>query len=416
MMTMMIKLRNRLFGRNFGNNIFKRATGERAVSLLPILVVIGGLWISACTTSGDLRVATNAPATSSLPSKSPTQNHTQTPQPLPTTTPISAGEFVVHPPIIGAEPTPGGVGIIPVDDPLYPLSIDYLANRTYGDAAFGASTLTIQERLESPPGFARALFTYLSDGLTIYGYMNIPAGEGPFPVVIFIHGYVEARKYETLDYSTRYTDDLARRGVIVIHPNLRGYPPSDNGPDYFETGKAIDILNLAAIVQRDAGKTGLLLQADPDKIAVWGHSTGGGVAIRVVTINMPSLTGSGPAIKAAILYAPMSGDEAKNAYRTYYTFSGQTRWQFEFTVPEEELLPISPVYHYDRIEAAVQIHHGAQDTLVPIEWSQETCATMQDAGVIVECYDYRTQTHNFCCDSYQWMLDRIITFLDVHLP
>ena len=382
-----------------------------------------------CAAPEDLRVATKPP---------PAREQTNTPTPIqppatsepPTPTTIVAGEFQVHPPVIGNPEPEGEAWKLPSDplvlvsseddelreeDPLYPFSIEYLASRTYGDATYGASTLTFLERLESPYGFSRALITYLSDGLTIYGFMNIPSGKGPFPVVIFIHGYVEAAKYKTLDYSVRYADDLARRGFIVIHPNLRGYPPSDSGPDYFEIGKAIDVLNLVGIVQRQAGKTGLLLQADPDRIAVWGHSTGGGIAIRVAAINLPSLTGPGPAVKAAILYAPMSGDETLNAYRTFYTFSGQTRWKYEITIPPEQLGPISPVYHYDRIEAAVQIHHGRQDHLIPVEWSHETCSQMKEAGVTVECYDYRTQTHNFCCDSYQWMLDRIVSFLGIYM-
>jgi uncharacterized protein len=398
----------------------ERRSRDRITRVMILYACVIGL--TACESLQQLRVATTqaTPFTEkSIPI--PTQEQTTTPNILPTSTPIIAGAFEVQAPIIGITPVSDGEGTSSptenqLDDPLYSLSIEYLASRTYGDATYGASTLIIEKRLESPPGFARALVTYLSDGLTIYGFMNIPAGEGPFPVVIFIHGYVEDEKYETLDYSVRYADDLARRGFIVIHPNLRGYSPSDNGPDFFETGKAIDILNLVAIIQREAGKSGPLVQANPNQIAVWGHSTGGGIAIRIVTINMPSLTDPGPAVKAAILYAPMSGDESKNAYHTYYAFSGQTRWNFEITVSPEDLLPISPVYHYDRIEAAVQIHHGQKDSLIPIEWSRETCAKMQDAGVTVECYDYRTQTHNFCCDSYQWMLDRIVAFMDIYLP
>jgi dipeptidyl aminopeptidase/acylaminoacyl peptidase len=377
--------------------------------------------LAACTPPEELRIATAGPFEPEIENTARITTTDSAAPPTPTSTPLVAGEFEVQSPLIGIPSNSDGEGTASAsgdhaDNPMYPLSIEYLASRTYSDATYGASTLTIEKRLESPPGFARALITYLSDGLKIYGFMNIPAGEGPFPVVIFIHGYVEARKYETLDYSVRYADDLTRKGFIVIHPNLRGYPPSDNGPDYFDIGKAIDVLNLVAIIQREAGKNGILVQANPNQIAVWGHSTGGAIALRVVTINLPSLTDSGPAVKAAILYAPMSGDEAKNAYHTFYTFSGQTRWQYEITIPPEELTSISPAYHYDRIEAPVQIHHGLQDTLIPIEWSRETCAQLQEAQVTVECYDYRTQTHNFCCDSYQWMLDRIVAFLDIYLP
>jgi dienelactone hydrolase len=393
------------------------------LKLLWVVVLLG-----SCFPQDELRVATPT-----LLINITTQNPNKTTSPpasqsngLETPTPYIVGNFVTAPIIFNTLPVPGTLPTTtPVtgefasledssvgEENLSAISIAALASRTYGQ---DAGTLTFESTLENTGGFTRVLFSYPSDGLKIYGFINIPLGLGPFPVVIFVHGYVNPVLYETLDYSVRYADDLARRGLIVVHPNLRGYPPSDNGPDLFETGKAIDVLNLATLIQRDAGTPGLLEQANPDKIALWGHSTGGGIAIRAVTVNLPSATGPGPTIKAAILYAPMSGDEAKNAYRSYYVFT-QPRWEYEVSLPVEALQPISPAFFYDQIEAAVQVHHGALDELVPIEWSRETCAQMQEAGVTVECYEYRTQAHNFCCDSYKWMLDRLVSFLFVHMP
>lgn len=385
-----------------------------------------GLWLVlflvSCQSQDKLRVATtenipNNNLTAPQKTNTPNPDPTSSPSLSPTDTPRIVGDFSVAPFIVKTLPAetpapttvaiPGGGG-----DPLAALSIEALAARPYGQ---DGGTLTFESTLENTGGFSRYLISYPSDGLKIYGFINIPDGIGPFPVVIFLHGYVNAVQYETLDYSVRYTDDLARRGFIVIHPNLRGYPPSDNGPDLFDTGKAVDVLNLVALIQRDAGKTDLLTQANPNKIALWGHSTGGGIAIRVATIDMPSATGPGPAVKAVILYAPMSGDEAKNAYHNYYVFT-QPRFEYEASLPPDMLLPISPATYYARIEVPVQIHHGAADKLIPIEWSRETCKAMQAAGVTVECYEYRTQTHNFCCDSYQWMLDRLVSFLFVYMP
>lgn len=390
-----------------------------------------GIWLvfflASCTLTENMRVATTETPINNA-NIIPTKNATSTPLAdlslRETPQPQVVGNFTLEPIIINtlpvatisqtppagdtpsAENLPNGAG-------LADLSIEALAQRAYGQ---DAGTLTFESTLENTGGFVRTLFIYPSDGLKIYGFLNIPPGPGPFPVVIFLHGYVNPLLYETLDYSMRYADDLARRGFIVIHPNLRGYPPSDGTEtDPFDVGKTIDVLNLVALIQRDAGKTGLLLQANPDKIALWGHSSGGGIAIRAITVNMPSLTGTGPAIKAAILYAPMSGDEAKNVYRNYYVFT-QPRWEYEINLPADALIPISPVNFYDRIEAAVQVHHGAVDKLIPIEWSRETSSQMQAAGVTLEYYEYRTQTHNFCCESYKWMLDRLVTFLFVHMP
>jgi dienelactone hydrolase len=88
--------------------------------------------------------------------------------------------------------------------------------------------LTIEYLWERKEEFSRYYITYTSDGLTIHGFVDVPHGDGPFPVVIALHGYIPASEYETLDYSTRYADSIARKGYIVLHPNMRNFPPSDS--------------------------------------------------------------------------------------------------------------------------------------------------------------------------------------------
>ena len=130
-----------------------------------------------------------------------------------------------------------------------------------------------------------------------------------------------------MDYTTRYADSLARAGFLVIHPNLRGYPPSDDGDNRFRVGMAIDVLNLIAIIKDQAGKPGALENADPQAIGLWGHSMGGGVATRVLTVS--------PDVDAAVLYGAMSGDEHKNYERIFNYFSSGTRGIEELQAPEE---------------------------------------------------------------------------------
>jgi dienelactone hydrolase len=141
---------------------------------------------------------------------------------------------------------------------------------------------------------------YDSDGLNIHGYVNVPKGKGPFPVIIALHGYIPADDYETLDYSTRYADSIARKGYIVLHPNLRNFPPSDSTGrmrDYM-AGYTVDVMNLLAYVRQMAGKEGIFRNADVSRLGIWGHSLGGGVALRVVSIV--------PEIRAAVLYGAVS--------------------------------------------------------------------------------------------------------------
>ncbi len=289
----------------------------------------------------------------------------------------------------------------PTPDPYQGLRVDELAARAYG-----GGMLEVVQEMERTPAFTRYLISYPSDGLTIYGFMNVPAGEGPFPVIIALHGYVNPAAYYTLDYTTRYADALARAGYLVLHPNLRGYPPSDTGDDRFRIGMAVDVLNLIALVQLYGGRPGALEQADRDAIGLWGHSMGGGIALRVLTASAY--------VDAAVLYAAMSGDEVEN-YRKILEWSNGTRGHEELATPPDVLQLISPIFHLDHIEAAVSVHHGTNDDQVPVEWSEDLCTRLEALGKLVECQIYAGQPHTFVGEGDALFVERTIAFFDAHL-
>jgi dipeptidyl aminopeptidase/acylaminoacyl peptidase len=280
--------------------------------------------------------------------------------------------------------------------PFSHLTINSLANRT-----FGGGEVTIQETMAVYDLFTRFLVSYPSDGLEIYGFLNVPHGDGSFPVVIAIHGYIDPTAYDTLDYTTRYADALARAGFVVLHPNLRGYLPSELGENLFRVGMAADVLNLAQIVRETAGNVGALEKVNPDQIGLWGHSMGGGITLRSITID--------PNLKAAVLYGSMSGDEIQN-FKKIYEWSEGARGIEELAIEPIYLDEISPINFLDRIQAAVSIHHGEADTLVPPEWSDELCLRLNEIQARVTCYTYPDQPHTFYGEGDQLLIDRMISF------
>jgi dipeptidyl aminopeptidase/acylaminoacyl peptidase len=311
-----------------------------------------------------------------------TATATPTPTPIPTSTPTPTATPTATP-----SPTP---------DPYTEFTIANLSSREYG-----GGELQAQETLAVSDAFTRTLITYPSDGLTIYGFVNVPVGEGPFPVIVAVHGYVDPEIYTTLDYTTRYADGLARAGYLVVHPNLRNFPPSDEGEMLFRVGGAIDVLNLLAIIQQTGGQPGLLQQADPGRIGLWGHSMGGGISLRAITVDQ--------SIGAAVLYGSMSGDERQN-YEKILEWSGGERGDEELSTPDEALQRISPIFHLERIQAAVSIHHGDEDATVPLEWSLDLCDQLQELHKSVECFTYPGQPHTFLGEGDQLFVQRVESF------
>ena len=299
-----------------------------------------------------------------------------------------------------SKPTSQGLAqaITPTPDPYVHLTIDYLASRNYG-----GGELQIADTLQQTSLYTRYLIRFPSDGLNIYGFMNVPEGQGPFPVIIALHGYIDPAEYQTLDYTTGNADAVARAGYLVIHPNLRGYLPSDSGPNLFRVGMAEDVLNLIAILKEQAGRPGPLEFANPQAIGLWGHSMGGGISTRVIAVSAD--------VAAAVLYGAMSGDEKRN-FEAIYGWSEGQRGLEELNVPALVLERISPVYFLDRIQAAVSIHHGGSDELVPLEWSLEMCERLEDLGKTVECFTYPGQPHTMYGESEDLFNQRVIEFYD----
>jgi dipeptidyl aminopeptidase/acylaminoacyl peptidase len=133
---------------------------------------------------------------------------------------------------------------------------------------------------------------------------------------------------------------------------------------------------------------------------------GGGISTRAITVD--------PDIKAAVLYGAMSGDEEQN-FRKILEWSDGQRGQEELQVPPEALARISPIHHLDRIEAAVSVHHGESDELVPEDWSIDLCQRLSAIGKTVECFTYPGQPHTFYGEGDQLFIRRMIAFFDRHL-
>ncbi|MCS6774508.1 MAG: alpha/beta fold hydrolase [Thermoflexales bacterium] len=249
--------------------------------------------------------------------------------------------------------------------------------------------------------FTRTLIRFDSDGLSVYGFMNTPRGRGPFPVVIVLHGYVNPRTYRTpYAYTQRYADALAREGFLVLHPDYRGHGRSEGvaeGVDnLFRVGYAVDVLNLAAHARR-------LPNVNPDAIGLFGHSMGGGIAQRVIAVDRD--------IKAVVLYGSMSGDERLNIERIRNVFR-RVPMMPEDAVPLELWSAISPITYLADVQAAIEIHHGARDLQVPIEWSRDLSQRLSALGKPVTLFEYPEAGHILRGQDYATMMHRVTDFFN----
>ncbi|HEX2994989.1 MAG TPA: alpha/beta fold hydrolase, partial [Anaerolineales bacterium] len=286
---------------------------------------------------------------------------TMTPSPVPTMT-------------FTPSPTPT------VEELIFPYTIEGLRRHDYK-----SGKIHIQKELEDENQFYTSyLIDYPSDGLTITGVMQIPVGEGPFPVIVMNHGFFARSVYNTGDGTDRVSPYLAEHGYITIAPDYRSWGKSDAGESFFYSGLVIDVINLIKAIPS-------LSKADPERIGIWGHSMGGGVTMKVLTalggrvISSDSEKRTETTIRAAVLYSPVSADDADMIERWGMgcfgdiaagelvegcnssdiipeTLPRNLQDAYRFAASDADTLKkISSIYHLNYVDVPIQIHYGAED-------------------------------------------------------
>jgi dipeptidyl aminopeptidase/acylaminoacyl peptidase len=291
-----------------------------------------------------------------------------------------------------------------------PYTIETLRAREYGTEG----AIEILNVIEETQHFTRYLIAYRSDGLRITGMLNLPKGEGPFPVVILNHGYYPLDVYQTGNGSKLAADYLANHGFLTIAPDFRSHAGSDDATNFFRAGHVIDTLNLIPLAQK-------LPQAQPGKVGMWGHSNGGAITAKVITVS--------DQIAAAVIYAPASSNIVED-YQFRVERAGRrapsstpratiSRVTTEFPVTPQQAPDLyerlSPLPYLNYVSAAVQIHWGTADETVPYKWPGDLRDGLRAAGKQVEYFEYEGQPHSFTGAANQLYLQRIAEFFGRHL-
>lgn len=274
---------------------------------------------------------------------------------------------------------------------------------------FDGRDLSVGKVFERHSAYTRYAISYKSGELTISGIMNVPVGNGPFPVLILNHGYIDPAIYTNGRGLRREQDYLARQGFVVIHPDYRNHAESsrvDEGDLENRLGYVEDVINAVYAIRASE-----LSYFDKDNIGMLGHSMGGGIA-QTIAVAQPDL------VKAIVLYAPVSMDYRDSYYKYMKNDSVRAARVVErYGAPDQGSLvwdAISPKTYIDRITVPVTLFQGTLDDSVPKNWSDATAELFKANGKEMEYIVYEGEAHEF---GPKWtdFMTRSATFFREHL-
>jgi len=247
------------------------------------------------------------------------------------------------------------------------------------------------------PAFREITWTG-KDGLEIQGWLLLPqdqqANQKPWPMLTFAHG---GPLYAVIDEFAGYfhgwpypLEALVQRGIAIFIPNYRGShtfgvefsqpSPQDGAPvDDIVTG----IRNLI--------KIGL---ADPERLAIAGHSHGAWLAPLVMTREKIFQVGSfAEVMQNALLIYMMTPDSFNRIFHDPDTGFGESLYD-----NPQRYIDLSADLHFQGLNTAVLFEAGSEHMAIPMMGSPKAA---KRAGMPTEFVVYPKTAHNPTLPSIQ---------------
>ena len=189
------------------------------------------------------------------------------------------------------------------------------------------------------------------DGKKIHGYMTVPKGKPPFPLVVIPHGGPFVA--ETIGYD-EWGQLLANNGFLVLQPQYRG--SRKYGQEYYQSA-FINGGQGGYKMQDDKDDGALHLvkegMADPNRLAMFGWSYGGYAAL-VAAARTPQIyqcVVAGAAVSDPLMQVGYYSDRMEGASK----IEQLSMWEDS----------VSPIEVVDKVNVPLLLIHGSVDQRVP---------------------------------------------------
>jgi dipeptidyl aminopeptidase/acylaminoacyl peptidase len=243
------------------------------------------------------------------------------------------------------------------------------------------------------------------DGEQVPVFLFKPEGEGPFPVVLTVHGGPESQWLPFFSQSAGpITQYLVSRGYAVAAPNMRG------STGYGKRYEHLDDVELRLDSVRDLAELHAWLSEQPgidgSRAVVHGGSYGGYMVLAALAFH-PELWAAG------ISFVGLSNLVTFLENTSEYRRAAREREYGSLATDRELLERISPARRVDAIRAPLFLEHGRNDPRVPVSESEHIHAALTERGIRCELVIYEDEGHSIEKVANRIdVLERVAAFLD----
>ena len=210
------------------------------------------------------------------------------------------------------------------------------------------------------------------DGREIPAWVYEPAGEGPHPVIVYIHGGPEGQYRPGFSSTFQYW--VNELGAAVIAPNVRG--SSGYGKDYVRLDNGMkrkdSVKDIGALLDWIGGRAAF----DSDRVVVYGGSYGGYMVLASAVDYSDRLAGAVDIVGISnfVTFLENTKGYRRDLRRAEY---GDER-DPEMRAYLEEIAPLNQA---DKIRVPLFIIQGANDPRVPASEAEQMLEAARENGV-----------------------------------
>jgi uncharacterized protein len=233
--------------------------------------------------------------------------------------------------------------------------------------------------------YSEITFENKTDSLLLAGMLMLPKGEGPFPVVVFIHG--SGPSYRNSVWYISVSKYLISNGIAVVLPDKRGCEKSEGewiGADFEQL--ANDVLSAVEYVKKQN-------TFSYSGIGILGMSQGGWIAPVAANQSddidfVATMSGATVSTDEQLVFEEINNIEPYT-YRFIAKLIAPLTAQRISKMPHQKALAgFDPIPYWKKISVPVFVGYGGNDKNVPVEKCIERLKTNNLSEFLIKVYPH----------------------------